>query len=63
MDGWTILIWGGVCAVGVLAFLRIVASEVEQAAQDIRCTEILMKREADRDAGAESDEVVQATTM
>lgn len=60
MDGWTILIWGTVCGGGVLAFLRVVACEVEHAAQDLTRVELLMKRAAERDSDAGDDEIVDA---
>ena len=62
MDGWTILCWGAVCGGGVLAFLRIVAFEVERAAQELRRVELLVKRFAERNSESETDEIIDVTT-
>jgi len=36
MPGWDVLTWSGACAIGVLAFLKAVANEVERAQQTLR---------------------------
>ena len=36
MDGWQVLIWAATCGVGVIAFLKAVANEIERAEANLR---------------------------
>ncbi len=63
MDGWTILIWVAVCGAGILAFLRIVAFEVERTAQDLTRFDLLMKRAEAQGQSSESGEVIDAAVV
>ena len=63
MDGWTILIWGAVCGAGILAFLRIVAFEVERLAQELTRIELLMKRAEAHGQDSEPDEIIDGAVV
>lgn len=39
MDGWQVLIWAATCGGGAIAFLKIVANEIEGAEAKLRLLE------------------------
>jgi len=58
MDGWTMLLWGAVCAGGMLSFARLVANEVERGAQELKRVELIAQRALARHAEIGDEEVV-----
>ena len=54
MSGWHILIRGAVCAAGVLAFLKLVAKELEVATEELRLLEDRERRRYEKRAVLEA---------
>ncbi len=64
MGSWKVAGWGGVCGLGALSFLRIVAYEVERTEQGLSAKNAKARKERDRllREASESEEpvVIQA---
>jgi hypothetical protein len=60
MGVWTILSWSGLCAVGAVLFLRIVADALGAVSQNLACREQAARRESERRAVQQPLEVETA---
>ena len=64
MSGWKAAGWGGVCSLGAVSFLRIVAQELERTKRGLSVKEAQAKKEYERRLREGSDDdtpvVIQA---
>lgn len=56
MGGWCVLVYLGVCGIGVLAFLHVSAAEVDRTAHILDAHEAHERRKEERRRAAESGE-------
>ncbi len=58
MSGWQTLVWSGVCATGALAFLKMVANDLERSQHSLHDFEEMQRREQRRRIGQQQEDVV-----
>ena len=67
MGSWKLVGWGGVCGLGALSFLQIVAQEVERIERTLAAKDARIKKKYERQRREGSDQgeppVIQAVSV